>query len=306
MSLTSFDLDTTFEQSARRLYKSLGALTTAVFLLMMLGSLVRNMGAGLSCPDWPLCHGQLIPSLEDPRVFVEWFHRLIASMVSFGLLGISIAVYRNRIYRGILGNLNFAAIGLLLCQVLLGGLTVIGLLKGEIVTAHLAVGFLFFATLLWMTLRTRTLAQGKMKTVAAAKFSRFAVISAGVVYFQVLLGGMVASHYAGLACLDFPTCNGSWVPVLQGNVLLQFLHRVGALLVFLKVSVLVAKSFRTELSNTARNWTKIVGILLLLQVCLGIGSVFLRIPLWMSVAHLGTAAALFAALLIVGYETSSR
>src|SRR3954454_16192043 len=64
------------------------SLTFLIFLLISLGGLVRNAGAGLSCPDWPLCYGRVVPPMSY-QVFLEWFHRLIAGSVSCALIGIT-------------------------------------------------------------------------------------------------------------------------------------------------------------------------------------------------------------------------
>jgi len=296
--------DSNLKWAKARLHLALKTLTALIFLLMCLGATVRNMGAGLSCPDWPLCYGKLIPPM-DPQVFSEWFHRLIASFVSLGTILVTVMIWKNPVFRRTLGKLNIIAVLLLGLQVVLGGLTVIGLLKSEIVTSHLGTAFLFFGVTLWMTLKAGDFREGVAPQVKPAlkKFSRGSFVAAGVVYLQVLLGGSVASNYAGLACADFPTCNGQWWPALGGNVTIQFLHRIGALLVFLKVLSIAGRSLKVSLSPKARRLVALAVFFLILQISLGIGSVLMRLPLWMSVSHLAVAVALFSTLLALSYHT---
>src|SRR5438132_13735235 len=79
--------------------KAFGRLASAdvvaTFVLIILGGLVRVTGAGLACPDWPLCHGRLIPPL-DPLVLTEWSHRFVASIVGILTLAVAVAAWRVR------------------------------------------------------------------------------------------------------------------------------------------------------------------------------------------------------------------
>src|SRR2546428_10806218 len=75
------------------------AAVAAVFLLMTIGNIVSATGSGLACPDWPLCHGRLIPPLQ-PGVLIEDSHRLTAAVASLLLVPTIIVTLRRGGPRG--------------------------------------------------------------------------------------------------------------------------------------------------------------------------------------------------------------
>jgi len=119
------------------------------------------------------------------------------------------------------------------------------------------------------------------------------------VYFQIILGGVVSSHYAGLACPDFPTCLGKWWPLMTGNIPYQIFHRLGAALVFVITLIFALKVLKSGLSPVK---ACLVILALVTQIGLGICNVIFRLPVPLSVAHLAVAECLFALILITTYE----
>jgi heme A synthase len=272
------------------------ALSILTFVLIVLGATVRAMGAGLACPDWPLCHGQLIPPM-DPQIFIEWFHRLVAALVSMLFLGMAVAVVAVRELRARFLGLTLLAVGLLVLQIVLGALTVLHLLAFETVTMHLGTGTLFLATLAVITVRAWQLADARRPLPAAPGGLRpLALATMAATFAQILLGGLVSSKYAALACPDFPTCHGMLFPPMEGGIAVHMIHRYGAYTLTLLVTALMIAGRRSP-SAAVRHGTLLAFALLVTQVGLGIANVLLRVPVPLSAAHLGVAELLFMTLL---------
>jgi cytochrome c oxidase assembly protein subunit 15 len=274
-----------------------------MFALIVVGSIVRTTGSGLACPDWPLCHGRLIPPLQF-NILVEWFHRLLALLVSVLLAAtVGLVAFRAEL-RARLGGLAALSVALLLAQVLLGALTVWKLLDPSVVSGHLAVALMLFGTMLTLALAARHEA-GEAAPVspgarAGALLPLFGTTTV-FVFLQAVLGGMVSTHHASLACPDWPTCNGEWFPPLEGLVGLQMAHRfAGYALTALVVTVAVC----SRGAGDARVWGAALALaaLTIAQVALGVTNVMLGIPVWVSALHLGNAAAMLALALATTFR----
>jgi len=304
-------------------HRLLSAATLLAFFVVGLGAYVRLSDAGLGCPDWPGCYGQLVgvpdaaheiaaaaeaypgQTVHAGKAWKEMTHRYAAG--TLGLLVLAIAASAWRRQRRLLAAENFllALIGL---QAALGMWTVTLLLKPAIVTLHLLGGMATWATLIHLLRHERTAAPPPLST-----FGRLAV---GVVFLQIALGGWVSSNYAALACNQFPTClRGQWWPATDfghGFSLLRELgatpsgealsfaaltaihltHRLGALLVL----IVVGRYGFASWNRSAGTGNLILGALLL-QIAIGIGNVVMQLPLALAVAHNLGAAMLLGALL---------
>ncbi len=289
------------ESRSGRLPTLLVAALALVFVLVVWGGVVRLSGSGLAIPDWPLAEGKLLPR-PHPNVLIEFGHRVIAMLVGFVTIAIAIMVFRSREARAKVGALTVAALITLVLQIFMGGRVVLEELPVDRVVAHLLLAFTFFGILLLMALRVTEGAPAGERDPRARVLARFAHLSAGAVFLQAGLGAWVSSSGAALACPDFPTCQGSWLPPMTGLVGIHYAHRLGAYAIVLLVLGLLVAAAPARLPPRARWPLRISGILLALQVILGIGNVVLRVPLPISVAHLGTALVLFGSLLTAAHE----
>jgi cytochrome c oxidase assembly protein subunit 15 len=281
----------------RRLGLGFLALAGATYALVVLGALVRAHGAGLACPDWPLCFGELVPQF-DFRIAFEWGHRALAGGVALIFSALSLRTLQQTRLRGALLPGVVVTGTLLAIQIVLGGLTVLQLLASWTVTSHLVIGNAFALALVLLGRRLLALAPARAgdarpaeSTPSLARLPRAAVTLAGALLFvQIVLGGLVSSSYAGLACPDWPTCvDGELFPGWTGVRGLHVLHRTMGyalvLTIFLAAGV-------TRHHRPSRRWLGVAAVLAVLQVGVGVANVLLRIPVEVTGLHSALAAAL--------------
>ncbi|MBW2397039.1 MAG: heme A synthase [Deltaproteobacteria bacterium] len=257
--------------------------------LVVLGALVRAHGAGLACPDWPLCFGQAIPEF-DLKVAFEWSHRVLAGSVGLIFLGLGGAILWQPATRGPAGKLVVLSAVLLAVQVLLGALTVWELLARWSVTSHLLVGNAFNASLLVLALRLSDLGKGKILRPVARGVRQAVWGIAILLLVQLILGGLVSSGYAGLACPEWPTCNGGrWFPSWRGSVGMHLFHRMTG---YTLVVALVATAWRVRNVKRVGPLAMLAALLGLTQMLVGIFNVVLGLPVEVTGLHSALAAGL--------------
>lgn len=260
-------------------------MAVATLVLMAIGSATRVMNAGLACPDWPLCYGQLVPSQQmNLQVFLEWFHRLDASLI--GLMAIGLLALSVRWRRSLANWVPWAAglvLFLVVFQGVLGGLTVTQLLRFDIVTAHLGTALLVFCTLLAMGM-------GLLPYQAKGTAGKLSWLGGGavvLVYGQSLLGGLVGSRWAAHQCFGLAElCN-----VVNA-------HLLGIIPASLSVLLLAIFAWRTPaLDERLRFQTQIAFGLLILQLILGFATFRLHLQVEpLTVCHQAVGAALLGTL----------
>lgn len=196
----------------RFLTRAFAGLIALTLGLIVLGALVRAHGAGLACPDWPRCFGVWVPVL-DLRIGFEWTHRAMAGSISLLFAGLGLVVLRDPAWRSAAGAPLAIAAVLLAVQIVLGGLTVLLGLAPWTVTAHLVTGTSFAAALLWTRQALREIEAPRPRPALPTRARRALVAALGLLVLQIVLGGLVSSHYAGLDCPEWPTCrDGVWFP----------------------------------------------------------------------------------------------
>jgi cytochrome c oxidase assembly protein subunit 15 len=304
--------------------------------VVMLGAYVRLSDAGLGCPDWPGCYGQiLVPHADTPaaelghdrpletgKAWREMIHRYLASTLGLVIVALAALAWRNRRDPAQPWRVPVALVVLVVFQGLLGMWTVTLLLKPIVVVAHLLGGLTTLALLF-------SLGRWRASRVARAtpKLRALGLAAGGALLLQIALGGWTSANYAALACPDFPMCQTQWWPSLadfdegfvlwrgigidyEGGVLdhparvaVHFTHRLGALVALLLVGLLGLRLYRE--APTRADGAAVVA-LLLLQLSLGVSIVWFGVPLAVAVAHNGSAALLLLAVINANQRIRQR
>lgn len=324
-------LPTTSYKLFRRLVL-LGAILA--LCVVVLGAYVRLTDAGLGCPDWPGCYGTLtVPQSEAAiasaqagfpnntvqvgKAWREMGHRYLAGILGLIVLAIFLLGWRAR------NDIKCSAwtptflLILIAFQAMLGMWTVTMLLKPAIVSAHLLGGMSTLAILVWLAHRHwGHYSSSIVKSTNIRIAIRLALL---VLFTQIFLGGWTSTNYAALACTDFPTCHGLWVPetdfkdafhlvrdlgqgangsplTLASITAIQWAHRLGALVTFIYLIIL---SLNLVKYWQLRRLVVLLVIVLCAQVGLGIANLILHLPLVLAVAHNFTAGLLVIILVML-------
>lgn len=308
-------------------------------VVVILGAYTRLVDAGLGCPDWPGCYGFLsVPEsaadvalansrfpdtpVEQDKAVWEMVHRYFATALGALVLAIAVVAFRNRgnsiDAQRIPSKLPVALLFLVILQGAFGAWTVTLKLWPQVVTAHLLGGFATLSLLWLLCLRLGT--GGRWHAPFAIR--GLAAVALGVLIVQIALGGWVTSNYAALACPDFPTCHGEWLPEMdlaqgfdvtqsvgpnylgglldsEARVGIQVAHRLGAIAALLAVGLLGVRLLQAA-SPLAWPVLGLLGV----QLILGVLNVVLVLPLANATAHNAVGALLLLAVVTVNYRAS--
>jgi cytochrome c oxidase assembly protein subunit 15 len=214
-------------------------VTVLTVVLIAAGGMVTSTDSGLSVPDWPTTYGWNMFTFPLSRwiggIRYEHSHRLIASTVGF--LTIIMAAWTWWVEsRRWVRRLAFAALGAVILQGLLGGLTVLFLLPAPISIGHAALAQIFFCLTLTLAVVTSPTWRNAEAPVDDPLLRRVAAAATVLIFTQILIGATMRHTHAGLAIPDFPYAFGHVIPpVWNARVAIHFAHRVGALTVTLAI-----------------------------------------------------------------------
>lgn len=305
--------------------------------VVMLGAYTRLKDAGLGCPDWPGCYGQLsVPesskalakaqaafptaNIIPKKAWPEMIHRYFAGtlgLLIFGLAGWAASRKRNISNQPLL--MPILLVGLVIFQAVLGMWTVTWKLLPLVVMGHLLGGMTIATMLWWLSLGTMTHALKRPK--ASVFLKTLALLGIVIVGLQIFLGGWTSANYASIICPNFPGCNGKLFPTLhlaqafnftspiganyEGGLLdastritIQMIHRYGAI-----ITAGFLCGFSLLLINTQQALWRAAGWSLLsvigLQFILGVANIDTMLALPIAVAHNGVGLLLLLTIVTI-------
>lgn len=289
------------------------------FILVGLGGIVHNTDSSLACPDWPLCFGEWVPEMKGP-VAIEHSHRLLATLV--GLLSI-LLVWASK------GTAFFERslliLGLVVFQGLLGGLTVLLKINPIVSTLHLGTSQVFMAVVWWQVLfsfQQKDPQSSSTFSVAYDKKLRFIFrVAGGLLFLQILIGASIRHGGAGLSCglgsesLIFCLDPHLGTPTLWPNTLaakFHMFHRYLALvlcgaLVFLMgifLRTLRLESCPSKFYSNVKVSCFVLVIAVLLQVAIGLWTIYSSIAVIPVTAHLVMAMVVWLAFVKIYFDYS--
>lgn len=283
-------------------------VAACTLLLIAAGGMVTSTGSGLSVPDWPTSYGWSMFSFPVSKwvggIFYEHGHRLIASTVGF--LTIVLAVWTWRVDpRRWMRRLGVAALGIVVLQGLLGGITVLFFLPAPVSIGHAGLGQIFFCLTLSLALFTSRGWRDAGPAPDDAVLRRVALATTAAIYAQILLGATMRHTGAGLAIPTFPLVFGHLLPpAWSAAIAIHFAHRIGALVV---VAAILATALHVRHHHRGlRELTRPAGLLVLLvttQATLGAFVVISGLQPFINTLHVVNGALVLGTSVILTLRT---
>lgn len=260
----------------------LGWVTAGIFfLLLMWGNIVAGMQVGMACPDWPLCYGKFLPPMRVD-VWMEFLHRVLAALGA--LLLFLLARERLSAYQGLRKAIPVAALALIAVEIAVGGIVVLLGLPVQLTTVHFMLGLAVFLLVLYMAFcdgKTRP-ALLSLSGYAGPLFWFMLLL-----FSQASLGAYLRHSASGLACPDFPTCQGQLIPVLWDKpTATNFTHRLLAVGTLCTAALLYLASLLDKRLKGRRSELLALCGLLALQIGVGAAMVLSGLSYPITALHL--------------------
>jgi cytochrome c oxidase assembly protein subunit 15 len=309
-------------------------------VVVTLGAYARLTHAGLGCPDWPTCYGlidvprtaeqiavaeQAYPQrpVEIGKAWNEMIHRYFAGALGLLILAIALLSVKNR-QQGTPLRLPLLILVVVIFQAALGMWTVTMKLMPIIVMAHLLGGFTTLCLLFLLYLRLKRHRINRTD-FSIKKYGRFALLGIVLLTGQIALGGWTSANYAALSCVELPICQSGWQEQMNfensfdlipperesyefgylshdERVTIHVVHRFGAIAITIYLAWLLLMIYFKAQTSTFKKSAVVVGVVLIIQLSLGVSNIWFSLPLSVAVGHNLVAACLMLSLIALTYR----
>ena len=282
-------------------YKVVALLSLVVsFIQIALGGFVRASESGLGCPDWPLCHGKIIPPFEF-HTLIEYSHRLNGS-----LLGILVAVLlilcimRYRRDKQLM-LANYAAFILVVSAGILGGITVITELAWWIRLIHLGIAQFLAACLMYITYKfafdNLSNDYSYLNPIRAWKWKKILCVS--LVFLLIVSGSYMVGIGASSSCSSWPLCKGLSIPdgmSYQIHMGHRYISVVTLAFVgYISIELMIHAKGNKLIKRVTHSALGLLGI----QIILGAVTVWSGFSSHMKVTHLSVATLVWLSVILM-------
>jgi len=291
---------TTPRPNPRNTLKWLSIITLiSAFSQVTLGGYVRSSESGLGCPDWPLCHGQIIPPFEF-HTLVEYSHRLNASLLMVLVGTLFLLCWLRFREEKIVTFLAATALGLVICVAVLGGITVLTELAWWIRLIHLSLAELLIGSvtaIVWLSFTCNILWNAPPQQISTPNWAgKLWVISVGI-FILIISGSYMVGAGAGSACSTWPLCRGELFPSGTAYAI-HMGHRYLAGLILIAAGY-IGLSFIKEDGNIpgVKQASMILVHSILLQIVIGAILVWIGFDPILKTIHLALATIIWMAVI---------
>jgi heme A synthase len=278
--------------------RSLAFVTVvSIFFLIVLGGVVRVTESGLGCPDWPLCHGEIIPPYKF-ETLIEYSHRVVASLVAILVFAMLVLIWVKYRCERLLLCLVLTGSILVIAQAGLGGITVLTELAGNLVTIHLGLAQVLLAL---FTLVFFVIMYGP--NFGAGIFNKHKWLLMGTmagVFALLLSGSYTTTTGASGACDQWPFCQSGSLLINSKLPVVHMIHRIIAVVAGVLIGASLHVAWKSGKGGSKLYPASVLlGFAFVVQIVVGAATVWFDLPTELKIVHLFVATLMWWLIVIM-------
>ncbi|PAV29880.1 heme A synthase [Virgibacillus profundi] len=266
--------------------------TISMLLLLLGGALVTKTGSEDGCGNsWPLCEGEIIPSVITFELVVELSHRMVTGIVGIVVVALSIIAWKKIGHIREVKFLSFLSVFFLVLQALIGAAAVLWGQSDFVLAAHFGISLISFASVfLLMLLIFEIDKKFDAKSLFIRKKHRIEIYALSIYTMLVVYTGALVRHTeANMVCSDWPFCTNSSPLAFSDYSFEQWIqmgHRLAAGILFIWTILLFIKMMKNYRNSRIMYWGWITAVSLIVsQVFFGAMIIFTLLNLGIALLH---------------------